>query len=810
MATATYRAGAASDTLVDYGFGKVNAYRAHWSSNAAGGWTSGYGWATLTPGVSATFDTIVVPDDCERVRVLAWCVESAASTGAGNAVKNNVDLYLDVPPYTAATNTGEYSSTNVLNNVETITISGAAATALRSQVLRIKFHPTSIRAGDGVKVGCQYVFFRGSPNPTGTATCTASDYYIKPNATIDIRTRFAVDSYFGLNTIANAGGFAPFTGLSVDHVLKDGVVATRNAPVPQWLTIGDVLYSSPRELVWHVRAPNYDTTKIFGCWMYSSNVNGGGAVTDTSPTVCVDGTAPDAPGNLRSAMHPYDQWSNASPFVADWDHALDHGPSGRAGYSYVIAGNVAGTPDLVTETAAATYSTPVVSSLNPYFFSVRTVDRSGNGSATVSHKFWVDTTVPSFTAFTIDAGGLYTRSRLVDLQLVATDTFSGVSEMRFSNDGVTYGPWIAFAANVVNWDLGNAFGGSLTQGRRMVWAQVRDQAKNQPATRTASITYDSTRPVGTITLAAGAAYTGSPLVDVTLDFDGTFSPLESMRFSNDGAAWSAWEAYAPLKANWDLRLFGGNANYGGKTVRCEVRDLAQNSSLVATDDITFTTAPTLVALVPNATATLRHPEEPIALSGANHDFLIEAVLRKGSIVHRVPLGAQWSLAGHLLDLAASNASTLYLPKPIEPGTWTVALRNALGESNALNLTLAAPADPGVLDAPDVHVMGAAPLVLVSADANTFDASSVFVSASNAPSVLPGWISMDIGNGFTNLLQLPGTYKYDAVRAAWTLTLPLNDPALSGFTFYLESVQVDSRAPLTLPLRTTNAIAVRLQ
>ena len=80
------------------------------------------------------------------------------------------------------------------------------------------------------------------------------------------------------------------------------------------------------------------------------------AVTDTSPTVYVDGSAPDAPGNLRSATHPYDKWSSASPFVVDWDHGMDNGPSGRAGYSYLIASGVAGTPDTITETAGTNFT----------------------------------------------------------------------------------------------------------------------------------------------------------------------------------------------------------------------------------------------------------------------------------------------------------------------------------------------------------------------------------------------------------------------------------------------------------------------
>jgi len=54
-----------------------------------------------------------------------------------------------------------------------------------------------------------------------------------------------------------------------------------------------------------------------------------------------------------------------------------------------------------------------------------------------------------------------------------------------------------------------------------------------------------------------------------------------MRFSNDGAAWSSWESYAPSKP-WTLAP--GN---GSKTVYAQYHDNAGNLSAIAADTIAF-------------------------------------------------------------------------------------------------------------------------------------------------------------------------------------------------------------------------------
>ena len=55
------------------------------------------------------------------------------------------------------------------------------------------------------------------------------------------------------------------------------------------------------------------------------------------------------------------------------------------------------------------------------------------------------------------------------------------------------------------------------------------------------------------------------------------SGVAEMRFSGDGATWSAWQPFAPALA-YDLRGNGGGSTPGSKRVVAEVRDRAGNPS----------------------------------------------------------------------------------------------------------------------------------------------------------------------------------------------------------------------------------------
>ena len=84
----------------------------------------------------------------------------------------------------------------------------------------------------------------------------------------------------------------------------------------------------------------------------------------------------------------------------------------------------------------------------------------------------------------------------------------------------------------------------------------------------ASTTMDSTPPTGSININNNVLFTNSRDVGLQLEGYDNIPGLNSMRLSNDGKNWSAWESFS---ANKEWKLSAGDGN---KTVYVQYRDLA--------------------------------------------------------------------------------------------------------------------------------------------------------------------------------------------------------------------------------------------
>ena len=186
-------------------------------------------------------------------------------------------------------------------------------------------------------------------------------------------------------------------------------------------------------------------------------------------------------------------------------------------------------------------------------------DNAGLVSITYSDTIILDTTPPT-GSITINNGDAYTTSTSVTLTLSATDSTSGIAEMRFSNDNITYTEWQVYAASK-SWNLQGG------DGAKPVYVQFRDHAGLISA-YSDTITLDTTLPTGSVTIAGGAAYTNSPSITLTLSATDATSDVIQMRFSNDGTEWSSWESYSTSKA-WPL-----TTGDGAKTVYVQFKDNA--------------------------------------------------------------------------------------------------------------------------------------------------------------------------------------------------------------------------------------------
>ena len=233
---------------------------------------------------------------------------------------------------------------------------------------------------------------------------------------------------------------------------------------------------------------------------------------------------------------------------------------------------------------AAAWDTVTVTGLSEYAEHAFTAAvRNGAGVETASGPagaaWTLDVTPPTGTIL-VNGSAAYTNTTAVTLELSASDAGSGVADMRFSNDGLTWSGWEPYAASKA-WTLASG------DGLKTVYAQYRDHTNNvSTGPITDNITLDTIPPTGTIIINGGAAYTNTTAVTLELLASDTGVGVADMRFSNNGADWSSWEAYAASTA-WTLE-----PGDGLKTVHVQYRDHANNvSTTPITDSITLDTIP---------------------------------------------------------------------------------------------------------------------------------------------------------------------------------------------------------------------------
>jgi PKD repeat protein len=176
-------------------------------------------------------------------------------------------------------------------------------------------------------------------------------------------------------------------------------------------------------------------------------------------------------------------------------------------------------------------------------------------------KFVFGTNVPPTGSIVINGGAAYTTSTTVTLSLTANAYGTGVSDMRYSNDGV----W-----DTEEWDIigvGRDWTLPPGDGSKTVFFQIRDSDGMLSSTYYDTIVLDSTPPTGSITINGGAAYTTSTSVTLNLAaFDAT-SGVSQMCFA-ESSSWSNYEPYATSKS---FTLASGD---GTKVVYVQYKDNA--------------------------------------------------------------------------------------------------------------------------------------------------------------------------------------------------------------------------------------------
>lgn len=116
-------------------------------------------------------------------------------------------------------------------------------------------------------------------------------------------------------------------------------------------------------------------------------------------------------------------------------------------------------------------------------------DNALNASSNFTDTILLDTTPPT-GSIVINGGETYAYNILVNLTLSASDSGSGVSQIRLSNN--PGGPWTEpepFTPSKHNWDL-SKYGGNSNPGYKTVYVQYKDSAGNWSDSFSAGIYYN--------------------------------------------------------------------------------------------------------------------------------------------------------------------------------------------------------------------------------------------------------------------------------------------------------------------------------
>lgn len=113
---------------------------------------------------------------------------------------------------------------------------------------------------------------------------------------------------------------------------------------------------------------------------------------------------------------------------------------------------------------------------------------AARNSATSIINITVDNEVPAAGTVVINGGAAYTGSTASTLTLSATDAVTSITQMRFSNNGTTFGTAVAYNTTA-SWTLATG------AGSKTVYAQFKDAAGNWSPVSSDTIILDATAPI---------------------------------------------------------------------------------------------------------------------------------------------------------------------------------------------------------------------------------------------------------------------------------------------------------------------------
>ncbi|MCB9890412.1 MAG: S8 family serine peptidase [Planctomycetes bacterium] len=806
-AAAEWQGGAGTTTGwfgAQLGHGLVDASKMHGDSET--GWFSGTAATELTRTGQWVYWDVTVPTSADHASLFLCWDEPAASSNAAQARVNDLRAYVDVEPFTAGGNTGEYSVSSSTSNVIS-KVGPAWAVALRGKKIRIKAYAQSIASR--ARIGMAMMWTTQSPSVGPKLLVGVTKPVMKPGDTFQM----------GGSLQANTGGHhfdngmirpllpAGFTVIELRRVGLDNVVQTYNgtshpsSPFPSLIDGMTVGQGMRRDLLWTIQAPSSSGSFAVGATAWADP---GNATLNDSFTVCIDGLAPNNVSGLTSSSHFTNRWYDKTSLNMVWNQAQDSGCSGTRGYAYAIDhAAVAPTSVNIIGASITTKAFNLVSSTAGWYFNIKAADFAGNLSAktTTMGPFYIDTTKPVISAFSIDNGAERTNTLKVTLRSTASDSFSGVHEMRFSSNGGTWSPWVAYSAAPVTYDL-SSYGGNTQNGPKQVQIEVRDQAGNSIKSLD-TIVYDSVPPVvSSVSINGGSTATNS--LDVSVTVKGAGLPAD-MRFSSNDATWSPWIAYSEAAQSYDLSSFGGGTATGTKYVYCQMRDSVGNVSASKFDTISYYPIPSIKTFSPAQIPTVH--DTMLSLTGSFADIT-------RVVVNGVPLANndphEW-YAGYFVK-RSDTSIFVSMPQDVTTDGQILRIGNPAFLSAAVMIPRVHPTTP-IFQCVPAKVAGK-PIDLVM-HRGSYPSSGLAIlslSASSTRLTIPNLIQLDHGGNPTTIvdpsfLTLPAS-GFDTTKRTAHWVLP-TATSLKGVKLFFQPVLIDVKNPFKVPMDTANMDFVQL-
>jgi hypothetical protein len=303
-----------------------------------------------------------------------------------------------------------------------------------------------------------------------------------------------------------------------------------------------------------VTAPQDSSGLWFG--IRSVDLAGNPSPSSDSGPFLLDTVLPEAAADLACSTHAVGVWSADPNANLTWTAAVDD-RSGLDGYSWSVSAGGPEDPGTTPNLGPAEVNLPtVLPGSGSWWFNLRSKDLAGNWSAAPASlgPVQIDVDAPHDVTLTIDGGAGYGTSLDVALDLAALDDHSGVTEMRFQNDGGNWSAWEPFAV-IRAWNLTND-GGSSATGTRTVWLEVRDGAGNTTPAYDSIYYYVPVAAFGDACAGSEGlptfAISGIPGIGYPISFDigNTAAPTAYVWLGLSNAVWNG------LPLPYDLEPFG--------------------------------------------------------------------------------------------------------------------------------------------------------------------------------------------------------------------------------------------------------------